>query len=81
MQAWRRTFRANDARLQRTSQGASRRACGRAGRRTRRGLFALAVLGVVCILVAGYVIRQLSESPAPRIYWGAWIAGSIVGAW
>jgi len=49
------------------------------GRRTRRGPFALAVLGVACILAAGYVIRRLSESPAPRIYWGAWIAGSVSG--
>ena len=49
------------------------------GRRSRRGFFALAVLGVVCILVAGYVIRQLSASPAPGIYWGAWIAGSVSG--
>ena len=79
MQAWTRTFRASKARHQRASWGASRRACGRVGEGLDAVPFALAVLGVACILATGYVIRRLSESPAPRIYWGAWIAGSVSG--
>jgi hypothetical protein len=49
------------------------------GRGTWWRLFVLALLGVVCILAAGYAIRQLNHSPTPRTYWGAWIAGSVSG--